>query len=134
MGIRRNLAQRLDEVASPDLASATARKQSFVDRLRLQPIAIETDTANKQHYEVGTGVLAATLGPYMKYSCCWYPEVEQEAKGTGLLASVGRQLSPLMSLGSSSSRTTLAEAEVAMLQSYIVKAQLEDGMRILDLG
>lgn len=42
----------------------------------------------------------------MKYSCCLYP------KGT----------------------ETLAEAEVAMLNSYVEKAELKDGMSILDLG
>lgn len=118
-------------MATPDLASATARKQGYVSRLRLQPIAIETDTANKQHYEVGTGVLAATLGPYMKYSSCWYPEIEHETKGSGLMATAGRLLSPLVS---SRKHTTLAEAEVAMLESYIEKAELDDGMSILDLG
>lgn len=56
--------------------------------------------------EVGTGVLVAMLGPRMKYSSCLYP------KGT----------------------ETLAQAEVAMLKSYVQKADLKDGMRILDLG
>ncbi|TQS33052.1 hypothetical protein Golomagni_06618, partial [Golovinomyces magnicellulatus] len=70
------------------------------------PMAVETDTANSQHYEVGTGVLAASLGPRLKYSCCLYP-TQQE---------------------------TLAEAEELMLQSYIDKAELKNGMSILDLG
>lgn len=78
----------------------------FIDELRTRPIAIETATANKQHYEVGTGVLAACLGPRMKYSCCLY------AKGG----------------------ETLAQAEIAMLQTYVEKAELRDGMSILDLG
>ncbi|ERT02342.1 cyclopropane-fatty-acyl-phospholipid synthase [Sporothrix schenckii 1099-18] len=133
LGIRRNLAKRLQEVATPDLASATARKQGYVARLRLQPIAIETDTANKQHYEVGTGVLAATLGPYMKYSSCWYPEVENEGSNSALLSSAGRLLSRFVPW-KSRKRTTLAEAEVAMLSSYIEKADLDDDMHILDLG
>jgi cation-transporting ATPase 13A2 len=78
----------------------------YVSLLRTRPIAIETTTANEQHYEVGTGVLAACLGPRMKYSSCLYP------KG----------------------RETLAQAEIAMLETYIVKAGLKDGMSILDLG
>lgn len=79
---------------------------TFIEKLRTQPIAIETATANKQHYEVGTGVLAACLGPRMKYSCCLYPKGGE----------------------------TLAQAEVAMLQTYVEKAELKDGMSILDLG
>jgi cation-transporting ATPase 13A3/4/5 len=79
---------------------------AYIERLRTRPIAIETATANTQHYEVGTGVLMAYLGPYMKYSSCLYEKGNE----------------------------TLAQAEVAMLQSYVEKAELKDGMEILDLG
>lgn len=78
----------------------------YISLLRTRPMAIETATANEQHYEVGTGVLAACLGPRMKYSSCLYPQGGE----------------------------TLAQAEIAMLESYVVKAQLQDGMSILDLG
>lgn len=78
----------------------------YVKQLRSQPMAIETATANQQHYEVGTGVLKACLGPRMKYSSCLYP--------TG--------------------KETLGQAEVEMLKSYVEKAGLADGMKILDLG
>lgn len=69
-------------------------------------MAIETDAANAQHYEISTGVLKGCLGPRMKYSSCLYPEGDE----------------------------TLAQAEVAMLRSYLDKAGLKDGMTILDLG
>ena len=46
------------------------------------------------------------MGPNLKYSCCLYP--------TG--------------------KETLEQAELAMLESYCVKARLEDGMDVLDLG
>lgn len=78
----------------------------YVELLRTRPIAIETDTANQQHYEVGTGVLKEMLGPRMKYSSCFYP--------TG--------------------RESLEDAEIAMLKLYIDRAQLKDGQTILDLG
>ena len=78
----------------------------YVNQLRSRPLAIETAVANQQHYEVGTGVLQACLGPRMKYSSCLYP--------TG--------------------RETLGQAEVEMLESYVEKAGLADGMKILDLG
>jgi len=105
-GIRRNCKDRLNSVASASLAEAAEKKLAFVELLRSKPIAIETDAANKQHYEVDTGVLSACLGPRMKYSSCLYP--------TG--------------------KETLAEAEVAMLKTYVEKAELKDGMKILDLG
>lgn len=79
---------------------------NFVKMLRTRPIAVETAAANVQHYEVGTGVLQACLGPRMKYSCCLYP--------TGT--------------------ETLGQAETEMLDSYVDKAGLANGQRILDLG
>jgi len=78
----------------------------YVDLLRSRPIAVQTLKANEQHYEVGTGVLQGMLGPRMKYSSCLYP--------TG--------------------KETLAEAEEKMLASYIERAELKDGMSVLDLG
>ena len=105
-GIRAQLAQRINLIKSTSLADSYATKMKYVELLRTRPIAIETASANEQHYEVGTGVLSACLGPRMKYSCCLYP------KGT----------------------ETLAQAEMAMLESYVDKAQLRDGMRIFDLG
>ncbi|TQN74512.1 putative cation-transporting ATPase, partial [Colletotrichum shisoi] len=106
IGIRRQLQERLVSIASTSLSLDYERKMTFIEKLRTQPIAIETVAANKQHYEVGTGVLAACLGPRMKYSCCLYPKGGE----------------------------TLAQAEVAMLQTYVEKGGLEDGMSILDLG
>lgn len=106
MGIRRQLRQRLVDISSASLSAAFEAKIAFIERLRTRPIAVETDAANSQHYEVGTGVLKACLGPRMKYSSCLYP------KGV----------------------ETLAQAEVAMLQTYLEKAELKDGMSILDLG
>ncbi|GAO19919.1 hypothetical protein UVI_02030340 [Ustilaginoidea virens] len=105
-GIRQQLRHRLTTIASKSASVAYDTKMSFIERLRTRPMAIETDAANKQHYEVGTGVFAACLGPRMKYSCCLYPQGDE----------------------------TLAQAETAMLRSYIDKADLKDGMSILDLG
>ena len=50
--------------------------------------------------------MLSCMGPCAKYSCCLYP--------TG--------------------KESLAEAEVLMLESYCEKAQLRDGLDILDLG
>lgn len=106
IGIRQQLKQRLAEIASTTLEAAYARKMEYVSLLRTRPIAVETAAANEQHYEVGTGVLSACLGPRMKYSCCLYPKGGE----------------------------TLAQAEMAMLKLYVERAQLKDGMSILDLG
>ncbi|KAH7166265.1 S-adenosyl-L-methionine-dependent methyltransferase [Dactylonectria macrodidyma] len=106
VGIRRQLRDRIQSIQATSLSHDMESKMAYLDRLRTRPMAIETDSANTQHYEVGTGVLAACLGPRMKYSSCLYPKGSE----------------------------TLAEAEDAMLKSYMVKADLRDGMDILDLG
>lgn len=106
IGIRRQLQDRINIIHTTSLAESYEKKMEYVSLLRTRPIAIETAAANEQHYEVGTGVLEACLGPRMKYSSCLYPKGSE----------------------------TLAQAEIAMLETYVVKAQLKDGMSILDLG
>jgi cyclopropane fatty-acyl-phospholipid synthase-like methyltransferase len=106
VGIRRQLAERLASIASTSLESGYDSKMKYVELLRTRPIAIETGTANEQHYEVGTSVLQGMLGPRMKYSACLYEKGGE----------------------------TLAQAEMAMLRLYVERAELKDGMSILDLG
>ncbi|KAL8648374.1 MAG: hypothetical protein Q9210_005022 [Variospora velana] len=105
-GIRSQLRDRIRLIESTSLEEAYEKKMQYVKALRTRPMAIETATANVQHYEVGTGVLQACLGPRMKYSACLYP--------TG--------------------KETLGQAEVEMLDTYVKKAELKDGLAILDLG
>jgi cation-transporting P-type ATPase 13A2 len=99
VGIRRQLLDCINLISSTSLEAAYQTKMKYVKALHTRPIAIETATANKQHYEIGTGVLQACLGPQMKHSCCLYPKGGE----------------------------TLAQAEIAMLQTYVQKAQLKDG-------
>ncbi|MEN9402301.1 MAG: Cyclopropane-fatty-acyl-phospholipid synthase, partial [Verrucomicrobiota bacterium] len=70
------------------------------------PVAIHTDAANRQHYELPPAFFTRCLGPRLKYSGCFYP--------TG--------------------NETLAQAEEAMLALYGERAQLADGQEILELG
>ena len=105
-GIRQQLRTRIREIATTTAEDSLQRKQNYVGALRKLPIAIATSDANEQHYEVPSDFFKACLGPQLKYSCCLYPTGSE----------------------------TLAEAEEAMLQSYIEKAGLTDSGSILDLG
>ena len=70
------------------------------------PIAIETTAANDQHYEVDPDFFGLVLGPRRKYSgCIWPAGVE-----------------------------SLAGAEEAALDLVCRRAQIADGMTLLDLG
>ena len=82
------------------------KKIDFVSELKTLPIAIAQNKANEQHYEVPDEFYRLVLGPCLKYSSGYWP----------------------------SSRTTLAESEVHMLEMYCERAGIEDGMRIIDLG
>ena len=106
LGIRRLCAQRLREEHAGDAVAAWARFRDLLDGLRQSPLAIETEAANRQHYEVPARFFELCLGRRLKYSSCYYP--------TG--------------------RETLDQAEEAMLALYGERAELADGMRILELG
>lgn len=82
------------------------RSSQFIDSLAAQPIVLEAERANEQHYEVPPAFFRLVLGPRLKYSCCLWP----------------------------ASARTLARAEEAMLALTCARAEIEDGMRILDLG
>jgi cyclopropane-fatty-acyl-phospholipid synthase len=105
-GMRRLIRQRLVDEGRDDGELCARRLDALIDELRASPIAIATDVANTQHYEMPASFFAAHLGPHLKYSCCLYP------RGT----------------------ETLAQAEEAMLELYAQRAELADGQRILDLG
>jgi cyclopropane-fatty-acyl-phospholipid synthase len=106
LGMRQLMRQRLRDEALDDGELRSQRLNRLLDELRASPIAIETQAANTQHYEMPASFFQAHLGPHLKYSCCLYPN------GT----------------------ETLAQAETAMLELYASRAELADGQRILDLG
>ena len=105
-GIRRLCRQRLRDEDRGSPEANTAAKKAFVETLRNEPVAVHTDAANEQHYEVPAEFFRLSLGPRLKYSCCYFPE----------------------------RNTTLTEAEEAMLALFCQRADLEDGMEVLELG
>ena len=105
-GIARLCAQRLAEESQGTPAEQSRRFQARIQGLRQSPIAIHTDAANTQHYELPPDFFKLCLGKNLKYSSAYYP--------TG--------------------RETLDQAEEAMLALYGERAELADGQDILELG
>ena len=68
-GIRRLCAQRLRE----ERAGADARKAALIAQMRRGPVALSTDAANQQHYEVPARFFELVLGPHRKYSAAYWP-------------------------------------------------------------
>jgi cyclopropane-fatty-acyl-phospholipid synthase len=105
-GIRRNAAARLREQEAGGIDCQSERFASLVDWSRTAPVAADTAAANAQHYELPPAFFELVLGPRLKYSSGWWPD--------GV--------------------ASLADAEVRMLQLTAERAQVKDGLRILDLG
>lgn len=105
-GIRRMCAMRLREETAGGLAEQAARFAGRIEVLRHSPVAIHTDAANAQHYELPPAFFALCLGKRLKYSACYYPSGEE----------------------------SLQQAEDAMLELYGQRAELQDGQTILELG
>ena len=84
----------------------SSQRGDLLKGLRQGPLAHSTDAANEQHYEVPPKFFELVLGRHLKYSSCfWYA-------GTA----------------------SLEAAEVAALELTCERADLHDGMRVLDLG
>lgn len=109
IGIRRLLAQRLKQESADDPAVVEARKRELVEELRRGAVAVHTDDANDQHYEVPTELYEQILGRHLKYSSGYWPD--------GL-----------------DGLENLDESERLMLELSTDRAQLRDGQQILELG
>nr|XP_061812159.1 uncharacterized protein LOC133603018 [Nerophis lumbriciformis] len=105
-GIRRLLAGRLRSAAAGGEEASARRLEELIAELDESPIALATHTANEQHYELPTEFFQLVLGHQLKYSSALYP--------TG--------------------GESLDQAESAMLDLYVERAQIADGQRILELG
>lgn len=106
IGIRQLLRQRLKD---EDKGSPEFQKKHFlqlIEELKNSPIAIETGSANEQHYEVPTEFYQLCLGKHLKYSSCFYRE--------GV--------------------TDLSVSEKDMLELTCERAEIKEGMDILELG
>ena len=89
------------------LASMTAdAERAFARDMARLPIALHTDAANAQHYEVPAAFFGHVLGPRRKYSSCFFRTPAD----------------------------TLEAAEIEALEQTCDHADLADGQSILELG
>ena len=76
LGMRRLMADRLRDVERGDADEPGEATAAVPEQLRRSPIAIATDAANVQHYEVPSEFFQRVLGPRLKYSCCYWPQAD----------------------------------------------------------
>jgi cyclopropane-fatty-acyl-phospholipid synthase len=105
-GIRQRLARRIAHEQRGGIELTHERFRAFLNTLRASPIAIETQAANEQHYELPAEFFRLVLGRRLKYSGAYWP------------AGV----------------STLDQAEEAMLAVSCERARLAEGQRVLELG
>ena len=112
--IRALLADRLREEDRGDPESQQAHLSQFVAALRASPIAINTQDANEQHYELPTAFFERVLGKHLKYSSCYFdlgqPPAHKQA------------------------HEQLDAAAERMLALTVERAGIRDGDRVLELG
>lgn len=106
LAIRRLIRIRLAEEEKGDPALQAAHLASFIEQLKASPVAINTEAANEQHYEVPASFFEMVLGKHLKYSACYWPD--------GV--------------------NSLDASEEEMLRLYCKRAELRDGLDILELG
>ena len=106
IGIRRLNRLRLREEDRGGEEGQLSAVEEFIDRMKQSPIALQTHKPNEQHYEMPPAFFRHVLGRHLKYSGCYWP----------------------------GGVNSLDEAEDEMLQITSRRAELRDGLRILELG
>jgi uncharacterized protein (DUF1499 family) len=106
IGIRLMPRRRLQQEDHGGAEANREHQRQFFADLAAGPVAVATDAANRQHYELPPEFFGEVLGRRRKYSCCLYPIWVRD----------------------------LATAEEAMLRQTCRRAGLADGMDILELG
>lgn len=104
--IRQLLRLRLKQEEKGSLEENQKHLIEYVNFLKKSPIAVHTEAANEQHYEVPASFFRLVMGKYMKYSSGYW----------------------------TSPNVGIDHSEKTMLQLTCDRAKLENGMSVLDLG
>jgi len=101
MGIKHLLRSRLRQIKHH-----TQKREEIISSMSNGPLAINTELANDQHYEVPHEFFRLMLGRSLKYSCAYFDNGAPD----------------------------LDAAEEEMISITCDRAELEDGMKVLELG
>lgn len=106
IGIRKLLKQRLRDENKGSVEAQQAHLMKLINELKSSPIAINTDEANEQHYEVPTEFYKYCLGKHLKYSSGYWK----------------------------SGVSDIDTSERDMLELTCQRAELQNGQLVLELG
>jgi len=106
LGIRKLCKQRLHDISADNLEEKEESFHKYIKDLKDGPLAVHTKEANEQHYELPPEFFLLALGKNLKYSSCFWDHTTNN----------------------------LDAAEDLGLKITMDRAQIQDGMRILELG
>ena len=105
-GIRGLCRKRLEQCKTYDCEANAQLVEDYIRSVDQAPLAVLTDKANEQHYEVPAAFYHRVLGQNLKYSSCYFEDFVSD----------------------------LTTAENKALELTCEHADLEDGQQILELG
>lgn len=105
-GIKRLVAERNSSLPTMNSELIGNYTEAFISEMNKSPVAVMTEKANEQHYELPAPFFELVLGQQRKYSCCLWD----------------------------SGTLTLNEAEELALRVTAEHADLSNGQAILELG
>ena len=112
LAVKFRLSSKLRKQRVEDVEERSNRFRLFIEDLKEQPIAVKTNRANEQHYELPSEFFEKILGDHLKYSSgYWSKDASKHELGE-----------------------CLTRAEEDMLKLTAIRAELNDGQNILELG
>ena len=105
-GIRNLCRKRLQQCKTDDCEANAQLVEEYIRSVDQAPLAVLTEKANEQHYEVPAAFYHKVLGQNLKYSSCYFEDFVSD----------------------------LTTAENKALELTCEHAELEDGQQILELG
>jgi len=106
IGIRQRLKDALRRQSKDGLEFSQERMIKLINKLKASPIAVNTQEANEQHYEVPAEFFQYVMGKHMKYSCGYWRD----------------------------DAVSFDQSEADMLEITTERADISDGQSILELG
>lgn len=117
-GVRKLVKKRAKKQNKLSIEARFEYLAKFIEELKNQPIAVQTEAANEQHYELPPEFFEKILGRNLKYSCCYWPD----------------DLSYKKIKKEPDLESQLDQAEDEMLKLTAARAEIENGQNILELG
>jgi cyclopropane-fatty-acyl-phospholipid synthase len=117
-GVKRLVKKRVKKQNNLSIEARFEYLNQFIKELKKQPIAVQTDSANEQHYELPPEFFEKILGRNLKYSCCYWSD----------------DLSYKKFKKQNNLQQRLDQAEDEMLKLTAERAEIGNGQNILELG